>query len=330
MNKTKYKLVKLPNGIRALVASSPTSTTEVTLNVLLGSKHETLKELHMTHLAEHILANFTPEVMNNLNNQGAYFNAYTLEYETKFVINGPQIHIGFYLEVLTNAINTFSTTSYNNIDNERMAVIQELQQSMYSKPSYEFDKKISKYMYPNTNHYDYKLNIKKLKKYTPTDMTKYIRTHIIPKNIVVTVMCSQHNISSVVKLVKKYFSLIANNQSSSKHLQTGIFRQKLHKNKSIKILFVKNQQHKDSTNASLRLVITKPIKYGSTRHIGLLYIHHILFNTATGILHRELRSHLGLIYSITMNVSADVIDYIHTGYTIETNTDEKNVGQVCR
>lgn len=318
-----HKLIKLQNGIRVVgIPSEKPFHTEVAVNILLGNMHESLKELHMTHFAEHLLANLAPDIRQMLSKQGAYFNAFTNDYCTKFVISGPDKYVDYYLDVLSNVISNFKINNQCDIENERQAVIQELQQKMDTNSIYVFDAKMNKYMYPDDSRNDYALIIRKLKSYTSADMVEYIRTHIISKNIVVAISHKRTDMHKVLRLAKKYFSRV-----KTSHIYHIIFKPVIHKKRGAKVLYIKNM-NKNTSNAIIRMVADKPLNYGSIRYYSMLCLGHILFNNLSGIVHNELRKQLGLIYGISMNIQADVTNYIRTGYVIETNTEETNVAKV--
>jgi secreted Zn-dependent insulinase-like peptidase len=121
-----------------LITPKPKDTNvEVSVNILLGMKHESHKEVQMTHFSEHLLSYFVSEkhpdyktILATLNRMGAKYNASTTEYETKFYIRGHYKHLPYFLDVLSNAFKVSALQAVRPVEQERNAVIQELRQPM--------------------------------------------------------------------------------------------------------------------------------------------------------------------------------------------------------
>lgn len=324
MDNKKKKIFKLRNGIKVLIIPIETCLTNVSVSVLLGQNHEQHSQMEVTHYMEHLMARFTSEKYNDykmisreLNKRGAISNASVNDYVTNFFIQGFYKDIEFFIDLLANTISNFRLEK-SIINQEKNAVIQELR-TYISNFTYLFDTKIWKYMYSKYDYQrDYDKHIKNITRFDTNTMYDYIKSHILLHNIIVSVTCPLNAVKKTEKLVRKYFNFP--NPDKSAYITYPIYK---HDNKGLKILYV--HHHFKIENAMIRLIVDDAIEYLSVEHLSLLYLNEILFNFETGVFYKMLRDKLGLIYSIHMVLSIDMVHPISSSYYIQTSVNYRHL-----
>lgn len=312
------KIIKLKNGIIILIIPLNTILTDVSVNILLGSKNETKYHMEITHYIEHLIARFTSKkysnykfIANELHKRAAVSNASVSDYETKFFIRGYYNDIEFFLDLLSNTMNNLLLEK-SIMKQEKNAVIQELKNLM-SDYYYLFNLKIDRYLNRKYSYQnDYNKHIKNMKRFNENNIYKYFKSHVILKNTVISIVCPKKSINKTIKLAKKYFNFKIKNK-----LRKLKYPDQIYNNKKLKILYIKN--YNKNNNTYLKIIVNQKIKYLSKQYIILQYLKEILFNFDTGIFYKELRDKYGLIYSISMNINIDMINSKFSSYSIETN-----------
>lgn len=330
MDNNKKKIFKLKNGISVLIVPTHTNLTDVTVKILLGENHERPDEMEITHYMEHLMARFTShkykdykQISQELSKRGAKSNASVDNYSTNFYIQGFYKDIEYYLDLLSNTIHNFYLEK-ELIKQEKNAVTQELRNFMMN-PSYIFEMKIWKYMYPKYAYQlDHKRHINHIQKYDTNKIYKFINSHILLKNTIVSISCPEAQMKKTTQFVKKYFYFKPH--PSEMNIKYPIYQ---YDNHDLKILYVSNKQYKDN-NAIVRLVVDGSIQYLSKEHLCMIYLQKILFNFETGIFYTMLRHKLGLIYNIHMYLNVHIQNPILSSYQIDTSTDHKNLPQLIK
>ncbi len=321
----KKKLFKLRNGIKVLIVPTHTNLVDVSIYILLGESHENPNEMEVTHYMEHLMARFTSEkykdykqISKELNKRGAKSNASVDTYTTKFFIQGFYKDTEFFLDLLSNTIHKFYLEK-SLVKQEKNAVKQELR-GLMTHPTYIFNMKIWKYMYAKYAYqFDYKKHIEHIERYDANKIYKFIDSHILLKNTIVSVSCPEANVEDAAKLIKKYF--LFKPKAAEKQLKYPIYQ---YNNSILKVIYVGNKFYKDD-NATVRMVVDGSIKYLSKEHLCLIYLQNILFDFDTGIFYTTLRHKLGLIYNIHMYLDVHLSNPILSSYFIQTSTSSKNI-----
>lgn len=327
---SKKKVFKLKNGIQVLIVPTHTNLVDVSIYILLGENHENPNEMEVTHYMEHLMTRFTSQkykdykyISKELNKRGAISNAFVNTYTTKFFIQGFYKDTEFFLDLLSNTIHKFYLEK-SLVEQEKNAVIQELRGYM-THPTYIFDMKIWKYMYAKYAYqFDHKKHIEHIEKYDANKIYKFIDSHILLKNTIVSVSCPEANMEDAAKLIKKYF--LFKPKAAEKQLKYPIYQ---YNNNILKIIYVGNKFYNDD-NATVRIVVDGSIKYLSKEHLCLIYLQNILFNFDTGIFYAALRHKLGLIYNIHMYLDVHLSNPILSSYFIQTSTSCKNIPVLIR
>lgn len=330
MDNNKKKFFKLKNGIRVIIIPMNTLLTSISVNMLLGQNHEKYNEMEITHYMEHLMARFTSnkhsdhkKISKELNKRGAVTNAYVDDYDTCFYIEGLYKDIEYYIDILSNTISNFHLEK-SIMKQEKLAVVQELKK-ITANPEYFFDFKIWKYMYPKYAYqYDINKHIKKVQTYTSDDIYKFIETHVLPQNTIVSITCPLNKCDETTDLARKYFNFP--NTKSHLNIRYPLYQ---HNNNKLKILYVQNN-YKKNTNANVQIVVDNSIKHLSKEHLSLLFLEEILFNFETGIFYKRLRDELGLIYNILIDFEIDMVNPRSSSYFIKTSVEQNNVAQLIK
>lgn len=320
MDNTNKKIIKLKNGIRAIIIPMNTSLTSVTVSILLGENHEKPNEMELSHYIEHLMGRFTSKKYNDyklinqeLNRRGAITNASVEDYETKFYIEGFYKDAEFYIDLLSNTISNFKLEK-SIIKQEKNAVVQELR-NYIADYNYIFDMKIWNYMYSKYAYqYDLEKHIKKINTYTEKQVYDFIKSHILFHNTVVSITCPNDAVEKTTAMVKKYFSFPNHNKSAT--IKYPLYQ---HDNLGLKVIHIKNNY--DKSNTTVKYIVDKQIKYLSKEHLSMMILQEILFNFETGIFYKTLRDNLGLIYNISMELSVDIVNPLSSSYFIQTSTN---------
>lgn len=326
MDNNKKVVKTLKNGIRVLIIPLNTKLTNVSVSILLGRNHEKYKERELTHYMEHLMARFTSDkykdvkfIKKELDNRGAFTNAYVSNYETNFYIYGQYSDIEFFIDLLSNNLKDIYIDKSLFLQ-EKNAVIQELQSNM-SHYEYNLDKKIYSYMFPKLFYqFDLQNRINNIKQYDINKLYNYIREHIILNNIIVNVSCPNGKEHETFKLIQKYFNF-AKPEKKQKELQYPVYK---YDNDYLKIIYV-NNHNKNINNSILRIYVSEDIKFNSKEHFALLYLKNILFNFQTGTFYKNLRDKLGLVYGVRFNIDIDLHNSISSMYYIETSTNYNSI-----
>lgn len=322
----RYITSKLKNGIKLLVIPLNTKMTLIEVKLLLGSMHETKKNVEITHYMEHIMGSLTSKKYNSdklikkeLFKRGAYSNAYVSNNETAFYIKGLYKDLDFYIDLLSNLIKNFYI-DYSIVKNEKKAVIQEIDNQMVDS-SYVFNLKIWRYLFKKYGYlYDGNERKKNIKKFNIYRLYNYVKKHIIPKNMVVSVICPKGKEHSVMKKLKKEFYFNSKNNKSK-----IIYPKKMYNSSLIEVIFIKNISNKLNNNNIINFYIIKDIPKYSKLHYMMQILNDILFNFNTGEYYKILRFKLGIIYGIRMRLSLDLNNSKLSHYIIHTETNSKNV-----
>jgi predicted Zn-dependent peptidase len=326
MNNQKV-IFKLKNDINVLIIPLKTQLTHISMNILLGKRHETLKDIEITHFMEHLMGFFTSEKYKDyhmidyeLNRRGAVTNAYVSNYTTEFLIQGFYSDIEFFIDLLSNTLKQFYVVK-SIIKQEKQAVIQELKNYMLDH-EYNFRYKIMKYMFKK---YEYQNNhlkqIKNIEKYNIDNLKQYIHDHILLRNIVICVSCPENKVTKTKKLIKEHFEFSNTTQKMS--IKYPIYEIT---NKRLRIIHVDNKPLM-SDNSLVKIILQISCDYMSRKHLCYLILQHILFNFEVGIFYLTLRKELGLIYDINMNIEIDIIYPSSSLITIESSVNYKRISK---
>lgn len=329
MDNKKKKIIQLKNGIRVIIIPMNTLLTSVAVSMLLGERHEKPSEMELTHYMEHLMGRFTSTkysdyktINQELNKRGAITNASVSDYETRFYIEGFYKDAEYFIDLLSNTISNFHLEK-NIVKQEKQAVMQELRKHI-ADYRYVFNRKIWNYMYPKYSYqFDHEKHIQKVQTYSDDQVYKFVKSHVLCQNTVVSITCPHDAVDKTSELVKKYFSFPNKNKSAT--IKYPLYQ---YDNECLKVLHIKNNYNND--NAIVRLIVDNSIKYLSKEHLSMMILREILFNFETGIFYKTLRDNLGLIYNISMNLSVDIVNPKSSSYYIETSTNYKNLPQLIK
>lgn len=128
----KYKLTKLPNGLRVIVVPVPTlESATVTVWVKVGSRFETSKTSGLSHFLEHIVFKGSKKrpsakaISTAIDSFGGEFNASTSKEWTNFYIKAPVARIHTACDVLADMVLN-PLIKKDDIEREKGVIVEEI------------------------------------------------------------------------------------------------------------------------------------------------------------------------------------------------------------
>lgn len=208
---TEIKKCTLNNGLKVIVHED-WSTPMAALNLLYlaGSKNEDPELTGLAHLLEHLMfrgSENVPDFDDQLQNAGGENNAFTNNDITSYYLTIPAVNleVAFWLE--SDRMKGLNLTA-ESLDNQKMVVIEEYQQSYLNQPYGDatlllrpLAYKVHPYRYPTIGKPEH------IKKISPEDAGEFFRSYYSPENCIMTVagnVISDH----VFRLAEKWFGKI--------------------------------------------------------------------------------------------------------------------------
>ncbi len=207
----RYKLHKLDNGVRLIIAPMPTlASVTVAVWVKTGSRNETDKLSGISHFLEHMVfkggkkRTTAKEIAEAVDAIGGEFNAGTSKEWTNFYIKARSANLGTAFDVLADMVLT-PALRQADIDREKGVIVEEI--GMYEdtplmKIEDVFENVIFKAHALGRDVIGTKKSVTSFKR---DDFVRYRNTHYFPQNIVVTVAGGM-NEKEVLELTKQYFT----------------------------------------------------------------------------------------------------------------------------
>lgn len=328
----KNKIYKFKNGINViLVPLDKTNLVDIKIHFKFGTIDEyNCKCPELLHYMEHLVSHFTSnkykshKIVNDiLYKNNAYRNAYTKAHSIQFHINGLYNSIDKYLDIISNGIFNFYLDK-SIVKNEKEAVYNELNTSIFSSPYHKFFIKLYKYLFKDKSIY---LNISKtkksinyLKKYNSNNITKFIKDYLLNTKTVLTISYDKSNTKEVKKLVNKYFNIKINKNKSK------VRRTKLKfKNNKLKVVYLKNTSKNNEIQNKIYLMVFYKIIDDSKRCICLEYLFNLFNNFQHSIFYDILRRKLGIIYNINFSINLNLTDNNYSNIIITSSCSKENV-----
>lgn len=319
------KILKLNNGIKLLLLPiNDTKLVNISVTILLGNNHETIKTYGLTHYIEHLLARFTSLKYKNhsiiakkLYDLGANSNAYVDNYKTNFYIEGLYKDIECFFDILSNTFKNYHIDK-NIMLQEKSAVRNEIT-NYINNNYYQFYIEINKFLYKkNYKIFDWNEDIKVLKKINIKKIYKFINEKILYNNMIISVTFNKKKLNKTKKLIKKYFDF--NVKQKKINIKYPILYNKFNK---LNIKFIKNSNKNIKNNVSINYFAFSDIKFNSIKHLKLIYLKFLLFDF-NGPIMKILRTKLGFIYNINLNLNIDLYNSKYSSYSISTSCLEKD------
>lgn len=299
-----YKLHTLPNGIRLITVSMPSSeSTTVTVWVRTGSRNEEDRVLGISHFLEHmVFKGGKRRPTNNLiseaiDSMGAENNAFTSKDWTSFYIKSQNSQISTAFDILSDIVIN-PVLDPKEMEKEKGTILQEM--AMYedmpmAKVGVDFEELI---FTGSKLRRDIIGTRKTVTGITRADFVRYRDMHYYPENMVVSVAGGISE-DKILSLAKKYFA-------DFQH-KPGNFRAEAFKSKQSKPQVMLTSKKSDQAHLTLGYL-------GNGRNYPGRYaqavLSTILGRGMSSRLFVEVREKRGLAYAIKNSIER----YQETGY----------------
>lgn len=311
---SEYHLHTLPNGLRIIHTSSPTSVAYCGFAINAGTRDELPQEQGMAHFVEHLLFKGTRRrkawhILNRMENVGGDLNAYTNKEETV-------VYAAFMKEDFVRAAELLADIVFNSVfpdtevSKEVEVIVDEILSYADSPAELIFDD-FEEMIYPNhpLGH-----NIlgkpELLRFFRAEDARRWVDTFYRPSNMVFFVW-ADIDFSRIVRRMEMLTSGIGNVMSSS--------RVRLTPDRYVpqRITLQKN------THQAHVMMGTRAYRSDDERRTGLYLLNNLLGGPGMNSrLNLQLREKSGLVY----NVESNITTYTDTGiFSIYFGADKEDV-----
>lgn len=282
----------LNNGVRVLLIPKKNyNLISMGIFVKAGSCDENKSNNGIAHFLEHMMfkgtkKRKTKDLLNELDETGAYYNASTSKEFTMYEINGNYKDTNLFLDILLD-IYLNSTLTKEDIEVERGVIMEEI--NMYLDNNEEIvSNKLYSISFKNNNLgkkiLGKKNNIKNFKK---NDFIKFKKENYLPEDTVIVVFGNFEK-KKVFNKIKKEMKNLKNSSNEKSIIKKINIQQKPN------YYFIK----KNLQQTIISIGFKSFSKYEIKNNLILSLISDILTNSFTSILFDILRTKLGLIYYV--------------------------------
>jgi zinc protease len=211
-----FKDFKLDNGLRVILSEDKTIHS-VAINICyhVGSKNESKDNTGYAHLFEHLMfessKNLKPGEYDKYSMlAGGENNAYTSEDKTNYYLLLPsnQLELGLWLE--SDRMLEFAI-SEESLNKQKDVVKEEKKYIIDNKPFGSVNYKLAPKLFKKSSYrWDPIGDMTHIENATLSDLKKFFDTYYTPSNTVLSI-AGDIDINVTIKLIKKYFEQIPNN-----------------------------------------------------------------------------------------------------------------------
>lgn len=284
-----YKCQTLKNGL-TIVGEEIPYVKSVSLGIWIntGSRLETPKESGVSHFIEHMLFKGTKnrtakDIARDIDNIGGQINAFTNKECTCYYVHLLDEHINIGIDVLSDMILN-STFNNNDIDRERVVILEELKMYEDSLDDLSYDLLVEN-IYPNDglgmNILGNRHTIKTLKR---KDILNHYNKYYVPNNAVISI-CGNFNFEEVVKVIEEKF-----NKWEEKEVNIEV------KEAEFNSCFV--TKNKDSEQVNIAINLKAIPEENEKESYALAVVNNIFGGSTSSRLFQNIREDKGLVYSI--------------------------------
>lgn len=317
-----YIIKQLDNGLKICFINLDKKTDLIYLNMYfkIGSDNEIKNTLELSHLMEHLFAEFTSKKYNKnkelrtlLKQKGVFVNASVDENISKYDLKFNKKELKFILDVLSNAFYNFQINE-NIYKKEINAVKEELNQ-IINDNYINLEEKMYKILFKNhIREYTQKQHFLNLKNLSKKDNLDFFNNYYLSQNCLITIT-GNINIKTTTILLNKLFK---KEKTNSKNLSIKPYISSFTGPQAI---FDK----KSLESSRLNIIIKCDFTYFDDNYYILKKISKLLTQDIDSILYKELRTKHGLIYSINFDLHIDKNDKNLSFINISTDIIEKNI-----
>ena len=317
-----YTIKNLDNGMKLCFINLDTKTDLIYLNMYfkIGLDNESKNTLELSHLMEHLFAEFSSEKYNKnnelrslLKQKGVFINASVDENISKYFLKFNKKNLNLILDILSNAFYDFHIN--NNIYKKEInAVKEELNQIMDSN-YLNLEEEMYKILFKNhIREYTQKQRFLNLNNLSKKDNIDFFNNYYVSQNCLIT-LTGNINIKKTTLLLNKLFK---QNKDSPLNLNVTPY---INTFVGPKIVYDKKSLESSRLNITFKCNFT----YFDNKYYILKKISKILTQDIDSILYRQLRTKYGLIYSIDFEIMVDKNNKHLSFINITTDIAEKNL-----
>lgn len=290
-----YNIFTLKNGLRVVYEKiSYVKSISVGLWIENGSRNEDSSNNGISHFIEHMMFKGTQnrsslELVEAIEDVGGQINAFTGKESTCFYIKALDSYLELSLDILSDMLFNSSFLP-EDIEKEKGVISEEIKMSDDSPEDVLSDLHSSAIWGDDSISLPILGTAESIADFTREDITRYIASHYIPENSVVSI-AGNIDESAVQYMVEKYFGEWNCSNKKITCYSTPVLQ--------------KNHLHKKKNIEQLHLSLGMPgIQTGNEDLYALLLMSNILGGGASSLLFQRIREQKGLCYSIYSYISA--------------------------
>lgn len=308
-----YEIIRLDNGIRAVLHRQPSPITHACLVVNAGSRDEEEGKYGMAHFIEHLLfkqteRRSTQQILNHLEVVGGDLNAYTTKEYTC-------IHASLLKPHLNRAMDLFEDIIFHSVfpegemEKEKGVIVDEMA-SYLDSPEESIMDDYEDILFKNSGLGHNILGLEKdLMAFEKKDVQEFLLQNYNTHEIVIGIT-GDYDLRAVERMIRRYFEAVPENNTAKKR-EPAVFNLSEHIEEAKPI----NQVH--------YMLGSQAYSFRDDRKTGLLLLNNMLGGMGmSSILNMSIREKHGIAYTIESNYSM----YSDTGlFSIYLGTDVEKV-----
>lgn len=313
-----YEIIRLDNGIRAVLHRQPSPITHTCLVVNAGSRDEEEGKYGMAHFIEHLLfkqteRRSTQQILNHLEAVGGDLNAYTTKEYTC-------IHASILKPHLNRAMDLFEDIIFHSeypeleMEKEKGVIVDEMA-SYLDSPEESIMDDYEDILFKNSGLGHNILGLEKdLMAFNKKDVLEFLKQNYNTHEIVIGIT-GDYDLRAVERMIRRYFEDVPEN-NTPKRRDLAVFNASEHIEEEKPI----NQVH--------YMLGSQAYSFRDDRKTGLLLLNNMLGGMGmSSILNMSIREKHGIAYTIESNYSM----YSDTGlFSIYLGTDPEKVKRAKR
>lgn len=321
--KPKTKRGAWKNGLRYAFVPVSGPRFHVNLRVRCGFDDETSQTLHCAHFLEHMQASLTSEsnpsaivVRDRLAKMGAVSNAWTSENETCYWLEGPMEHADELISIFVASFTYFKMDS-TIFEQERRAVLRELNERWIDSPWTEFDAYINRVLFDG--------HIRE----------RHPRDHIKNVNVIdaETLLDFRRSFYVASNMFLTWSGPLPTRAVAVLNLLVAVPRiERQPRNHVVPQVAAQVYSHRTSMHPSARIVMvySVPTTRSADSFVMADAMHlakALLVGGIASRLYKRLRTELGLVYGVKIIIEIDGTQGDLTSFRIDTTCDVSNTEQ---
>ncbi|MEW9077792.1 M16 family metallopeptidase [Terrisporobacter glycolicus] len=284
-----YKCQTLKNGL-TIVGEEIPYLKSVSLGIWIntGSRIEIPKKSGVSHFIEHMLFKGTKnrsakDIARDIDNIGGQINAFTNKECTCYYVHLLDEHINIGIDVLSDMILN-STFNNNDIDRERVVILEELKMYEDSLDDLSYDLLVENVYADDGLGMNILGNRQTIKSLKRKDILNHYSKYYVPNNAVISI-CGNFNFEEVVNVIEEKFS-----KWEEKEVNIEVNEAKFHS-----CFITKN---KDSEQVNVAISLKAIPEENEKEAYALAVVNNIFGGSNSSRLFQSIREDKGLVYSI--------------------------------